>query len=337
MDSITQAVLGAAVAEAGMGGRRLGNKAILWGAALGTLPDLDIIAYPWLDQIQRLEWHRGWSHSIFIILIASPLLGAVIARIHRGKVSPTRASWIVFWILATHVLIDVFTVYGTMVFAPFSDYRAGLNNLFIIDPLFTGPLILGVIIACICTASSRWRRRANVTGLALATLYASWSLGAKAHAEEVIRKNFANAGITPIRITISPTPFNTLLWRGLAEREKDFVITYHSLLNTTSSPTFEILPKNHEALAEIADSRAVKRLIWFSNGFYSASKTKDGWAVSDWRFGEWLSGEKSTLVSVFAWNLSKDGNSVTATPYRAQVDLKGQLNLMKSRLLPADR
>ena len=58
MDSITQAVLGAAVAEAGMGGRRLGNKAILWGAALGTLPDLDIIAYPWLDQIQRLEWHR---------------------------------------------------------------------------------------------------------------------------------------------------------------------------------------------------------------------------------------------------------------------------------------
>lgn len=337
MDSITQAVLGAAVAEAGMGGRRLGNKAFLWGAALGTLPDLDIIAYPWLDQIQRLEWHRGWSHSIFILLLASPLLGALVARIHRGNVSTPRASWTVFWILLTHVLIDVFTVYGTMVFAPFSDYRAGLNNLFIIDPLFSAPLILGVLIAGICAADSRWRRRANVAGLALATLYAGWSLAAKAHAEEAIRKNFANAGISPLRVAISPTPFNTLLWRGLAEREQDFVITYHSLLNTTASPTFEILPKNHESLAEIADSRAVKRLIWFSNGFYSASKTKNGWAISDWRFGEWRGAGTSTPVSVFAWNLSKEGNSVTAAPYRAQVDLKGQLNLMKSRLLPADR
>jgi len=59
VDSITQAALGAAVAEAGMGGRRLGNKAILWGVALGTLPDLDVVVYPWLDHIERLEWHRG--------------------------------------------------------------------------------------------------------------------------------------------------------------------------------------------------------------------------------------------------------------------------------------
>jgi inner membrane protein len=341
VDSITQAALGAAVAEAGMG-RRLGNKAIVWGVALGTLPDLDIIAYPWLDHIGQLEWHRGWSHSLLLMVLASPFIGWLVAKIHRGKVSVAQAAWTVFAILATHVLIDVFTVYGTMVFAPFSDYRAGWNNLFIIDPLFTAPLILGLGIAIFSRKNQRLRRLANTVGLVLATLYAAWSLGAKAVAESRMRTALGEAGIEHRRFVSNPTPFNTLLWRGLAEREGDFVITYHSLINSGAAPTFDVIPKNHETLAPIADSREVRCLAWFSDGFFSVRQTDRGWLVSDWRFGEWRTAdgpfsETNPPVSIFSWLLEPDGASVKLTPLRARVDFPFQLSRLAERLFPANQ
>ncbi|MEX1118936.1 MAG: metal-dependent hydrolase, partial [Terrimicrobiaceae bacterium] len=148
MDSLTQAVLGAAVAEAGMG-RQLGRRAIVWGLALGTLPDLDVLAHPLLDTIGELEWHRGISHSLFLITVISPFVGWLVSKLHRDAVRIARATSTVWLIFFTHVLIDVFTVYGTVVFAPFSEARIGFNNLFIIDPLFTMPLLVGVLAALV--------------------------------------------------------------------------------------------------------------------------------------------------------------------------------------------
>lgn len=322
-----------------MGGRRLGNKAILWGVVLGTLPDLDIIAYPWLDHIERLEWHRGWSHSLFLMLVASPAIGWLVSKIHKGKVGMRRAAWTVFAILATHVLIDVFTVYGTMVFAPFSDYRAGWNNLFIIDPLFTTPLLLGILIACISRKNQSVRRWANISGLALATLYAGWSLAAKAIAEDRMRDELANAGISYDRFVSNPTPFNTILWRGLAERDQDFVITYYSFLNPNEPPAFDFIPKNHQILAPIAGSREAKRLAWFSDGFFSVHQTSQGWLVSDWRFGEWRSvddpfSEANPPVSIFSWVLRPEENRVKVTPVRPMVDYPAQLQRLARRMIP---
>ena len=68
MDSLTQAVLGAAVAEATIG-RKEGNKAILWGVIIGTIPDLDVIVARFFDPVRSLLVHRGFSHSILFILL----------------------------------------------------------------------------------------------------------------------------------------------------------------------------------------------------------------------------------------------------------------------------
>ena len=62
-----QATLGAAVGHL-CWHKKIGNKALLLGAMGGTIPDLDIILYPLLDDIQRLHWHRGESHSIWFVL-----------------------------------------------------------------------------------------------------------------------------------------------------------------------------------------------------------------------------------------------------------------------------
>jgi inner membrane protein len=128
MDSLTQATLGAAVAHL-CWQRTLGRKTLLWGIALGTLPDLDVLAYPWLDDVERLYWHRGESHAMWMMALAPLLLAPFVRWVHRRAPTPTSftAAFLgVMLIWTTHVLIDVFTVYGTQMLAPFS--RHGFSN-----------------------------------------------------------------------------------------------------------------------------------------------------------------------------------------------------------------
>lgn len=309
MDSVTQAVLGAAVAEAGLG-RKLGNRALWWGAALGTLPDLDILVYPWLDTIQRLEWHRGISHSVFLATLAAPVFGWLIHRVHGRQVGIGWAAWTVWWVLVTHSLIDVFTVYGTVVFSPFSEVRVGTNNLFIIDPLFTLPMLVGVVAAAFLRRDDRRRRWWNGAGLLLAGLYVVWSFGAKALATAEIQSAFRDHGLAAERVTTMPTPLNTLLWRGLAEDEQGFWVTYHSLVRPGRPPEFLFIPKNHTAASEFLDQRAFERLAWFSDGWFSVEAVDGGWIVRDWRFAEFERSDGS-VGSLFAWKISPDGRDAT--------------------------
>lgn len=337
MDSITQAALGAAVAEAGLG-RQLGNKAILWGAALGTLPDLDVIAFPFLDTIQRLEWHRGISHSLLFAALAAPILALLPARLHRDKAGLLRASLTVFLILATHSLIDVFTVYGTMVLAPFSDARIAFGNLFIIDPLFTAPLLLGLLIALPCRRTSGIRRAANRWSLILASLVAVWSLAAKAVAHHRIATALDAHGIPHTRLLTSPTPFNTIMWRGIAEEENGYWIGYHHLLEPHSPSTFTFIPKNPEARRAIQGTRALDRLEWFSNGFLTVEPLGDSHIVSDWRFGEFpleTPDDPPAHRALFNWRIPADGSPVTT--FSHQVDYAERLRNLRERLFNPSR
>ena len=88
MDSLTQIVLGAAVGEAVLG-RKVGNKAILYGAIAGTIPDLDIFASYFTDTVSALAIHRGFTHSIlFSVLFAPVFVGwcLVMKHIKTSKV-----------------------------------------------------------------------------------------------------------------------------------------------------------------------------------------------------------------------------------------------------------
>ncbi|MFZ9936659.1 MAG: metal-dependent hydrolase, partial [Luteolibacter sp.] len=141
LDSITQATLGAAVGEL-MLGRKLGNRGLAWGAFFGTLPDLDVVVSPFLDNAANLWWHRGPSHSLLAMALAAWLFSPWLAkRWKRARISRAQAAWFVFAVWSTHVLIDCFTVYGTSVLWPFSGHRVGFNHLFIIDFFYTLPML----------------------------------------------------------------------------------------------------------------------------------------------------------------------------------------------------
>jgi inner membrane protein len=82
MDSLSHIVLGAAVGEAVLG-RKIGNRAMLWGAVAGSFPDLDIIANIWMSELDALVFHRGPTHSFFYTIFMSAVVSWLIHRFYR--------------------------------------------------------------------------------------------------------------------------------------------------------------------------------------------------------------------------------------------------------------
>ena len=83
MDSLTQVILGAAVGEAVLG-KKIGNRAMLWGAFGGFLPDLDVTSSFVMDEISALATHRGITHSFFFAFLFPLLLGWLVHQLYAS-------------------------------------------------------------------------------------------------------------------------------------------------------------------------------------------------------------------------------------------------------------
>src|SRR5690606_4992466 len=145
MDSITQAVLGASL-QGALLGRWQGRKALLYGALLGTLPDLDVVI-DYGDAVANMTYHRGFSHSLLVLGILSVVLAWLVRRFRPHPDYSALRLWFCIWlILTTHVLLDAFTTYGTQLFWPLTTPPVAISSIFIIDPLYTLPLLLAVLL-----------------------------------------------------------------------------------------------------------------------------------------------------------------------------------------------
>ncbi|MDX9759180.1 MAG: metal-dependent hydrolase [Bacteroidota bacterium] len=284
MDFVTQVTLGAAVGQATMH-RELGNKAALWGMLGGALPDLDVLAYPLLDPVAQLAWHRGISHGILLTVVLSPLLGWLIARIHAGRITLEKTTFFVFLALASHILIDLFTTYGTQVFAPFDSTPYSFNTLFIIDPLYTLPLLI-FLLWSLFPGETRARMFRNAAGLIFSSAYVIVALLLKFSTLSAFERALDARQIVPQRIMTTATPFNTLLWRCVAETGDGFHIGYRSVFDTREAVSFWYVPRNDELLAAFEGQRALETLRWFSDGWYSVQADDEGIHFHDLRFGE---------------------------------------------------
>ena len=83
MDSLSQIVLGAAVGEAVLG-KRLGNRAMVWGAVAGTLPDMDVLGQYFLNELDNLAFHRGISHSLLASVLGALVFGWATHRLYQS-------------------------------------------------------------------------------------------------------------------------------------------------------------------------------------------------------------------------------------------------------------
>ena len=280
MDSLTQIALGAAVGTAVLG-RRLGARAALWGAAFGTLPDLDVLV-PYGDPVSDFTYHRAESHSLFWLTVAAPFLAVLPAWLHRAAGVGFRRWWLLAWLaLVTHALLDAFTVYGTQLLLPFSDYPVGVGSIFIIDPLYTLPLLAGVGLALWLGRRGHvhaWRW--NAAGLALSSLYLGWTVAAQSHVEGIVHRTLAATPLAQARALVTPTPFNSLLWRIVAMDRDGYDEGYYSLLDRVPAVAFEHHPSEPALLDSLRDDRNVRRLAWFTKGFYAVSEAPAGQRVA---------------------------------------------------------
>lgn len=282
MDSITQAVLGAGI-QAALLGRWQGRKALLYGAMLGTLPDLDVVI-DYGDAVAQMTYHRGFSHSVFV-LTGMALLIAWLARRWRPdpRYSGRRLFLTVWLVLITHVLLDALTSYGTQLLWPLSTPPVAWSSIFIIDPLYTLPLLIAVVVTGI-SGFGEGRQRWHYWALGLSSLYLVFTLAGKQMAERRVHQALQAHGIVPEGLFSTPTPFNALLWRVLVldgERYYETLVGWFD----NQPPTLQPLPRGTVWRTQLADSPQHARLEWFSRGVLRYDRFGDQLVVTDLRMG----------------------------------------------------
>ena len=284
MDSLSQVALGSAVAVAVMGRRTAVWKAAMWGAVAGTLPDLDVFI-DFGDSVRNMVMHRGQSHSLFWLTLFSLPFGTLVAK-WVGQSHLWQRWCVAMWLaLITHPLLDTMTVYGTQLAMPFSNHPYVVGSVFIIDLLYTVPLLVGVAWA-LKTRGAGFGLRANATGLWLSTAYLAWGVFAQQHIERVANASLAAQGIHAERVLVTPTAFNTLLWRVLAVSGDVYYEGNRSLFDRSTGMEFEPYPRGEVLASEFKNNPSVQRIRAFSHGFYAMYESQGQVFIRDLRMGQ---------------------------------------------------
>jgi len=287
MDSLTQIVLGGAVAAA-IAPSEHRRAALLAGAALGTLPDLDTIPIALLtsDPIARMVLHRGLSHSLLVLPWVAAAIWWAFWRFGRGRVAqaPKRWFWAIQLALITHPLLDAFTVYGTQLWWPLATPPTMWASVFIIDPAYTLWLLLACGLAWYLRTRP-WAGRVLVLGLALSSVYLVGSLLAKHTVERHAQQSLAAISLADAPRFSVPMPFTTLLWRVIVLTDDGYMLGDRSLLADHGPMQFVHFPSDTLALAQAAALPALQQLAWFNRGFMRATVVEDTLVISDLRMG----------------------------------------------------
>jgi inner membrane protein len=285
MDSITHLFVGGAIAAA-LAPASQRRASLLAGAALNSLPDIDVLPLMLSDDpITRMVCHRGMTHSLLVLPLVAWMLWAWF-RTRGGRVATAPGRW--FWIfqctLLVHPLLDAFTVYGTQLLWPLHVRPAMWSSLFIIDPVFS----LCLVVPCVVAWFARERplaQRALTWGLVLSLGYLGLSQVAKWKVEREAERSLATLGLQDAPRFSVPMPFNTLLWRVVVMTPDGFLEGQWSLVADRGAMEFQSYPSDTSALGEVGEYPAVQRLVWFTRGFVKAGDRDGRLVLSDLRMG----------------------------------------------------
>jgi len=282
MDSVTQITLGAAVSVAVMGKRVPIWQSALWGAGAGTTPDLDVVL-DFGDAILNMTRHRAETHAIFFLTLATPVFAGAAALL--GKRPDLLKRWLVtFWLVfMTHIMVDYLTVYGTQLLQPFTDYPFGRGSIFIIDPLYTLPLLIGLF-ACLVSRSTK-RLTFNAIGLLVGSLYLAWGLGVQQHVESVARQSLPESVAPDSKILVTPSPLNSVLWRVVATTPTHYYEGWYSLFDQEPTVNWTEHDRGPQLIAEYSDHPGIARIQAFSHGFYRMKLLDGDVYITDLRMG----------------------------------------------------
>jgi inner membrane protein len=305
MDSLTHIVLGAVIGEA-YAGKKIGKRAMLYGALAQSLPDIDFIASFWLSPADNLLAHRGITHSILFALMSAVLLGLLANRWHR-KFSLSLKRWIIFFGLEifTHLFLDAFNTYGVGWLEPFNHYRISFNILFVADLFFSVPLIITFIALLFLMQANSQRSRWTTISLVLSGVYLLYALTNKAVINHSVKKNIAHQHISSKRFFTTPTALNTWLWYVVVEDDNGYHIGYQSVFDQNKNIEFHYFPRQDSLLGSLRNEHHIQKLLLFSRDFYTIENYKGALIFNDLKFGQIMGWENPEAQFVFHYYITE--------------------------------
>lgn len=270
MDPLTQGVVGASASQL-VSRKQEKIAAGVMGFFSGMAADLDVLINSTSDPLLFLEYHRHFTHSLVFIpvgaLLCSLVFRAVFRRwFQRNQLNFKRTYLFCFVGYATHAVLDACTTYGTQLLWPFSDARVAWNNVSVIDPLFTIPLVLFTLIAVF--------KRSNSAAV-LSALYAFTYLGLgvlQNHRAEAVAQQLAlSRGHTPIGLGLKPSIGNLVVWKSVYEHGGVYyvdairVLIDSKVYPGTISEKLQLAKHFPWLEPNSQQARDVERFRWFSN------------------------------------------------------------------------
>jgi inner membrane protein len=331
MDSLTHLILGAAIGEAVLG-RKIGRKAMLWGALADTIPDFDVFAEPCYTEAQQLLVHRGITHSFFFITIASVLLGWLWSKwFKRSGVEMKSWTWLFFLGMLTHILLDSLTAYGTGWFEPFSSYRVSFNTIFVADPLYTLPFLICLLVALIARNGSPVRRKWNAAGLWISSLYLVFTIFNHNHVESVMKDSFARQNLKADEFTVTPTALNNFLWMAYTRDSSGAHIGYYSIFDKSKDISYYHLQRKDRLLEPYLGDRSVQLLKQFSKDNYIITTQDSGIYFNDLRFGQIGGWDGPDSAFVFTYRVDQQGGAKALDRGRFKGSMKEAFTALAER------
>ena len=337
MDSLTQIVLGAACGEIALG-KKIGNKALLFGAIGGTIPDLDVFIGRFLydNEIQAMAFHRGFMHSFLFAILGCFFFGFITFKFYNSAKRKETTNlkdwiWLFFLSIFTHPILDSFTPYGTQLFAPFSNYRVAFNNISVVDPIYTLPFLICMIVVLFFKRTNYKRLKWTKAGIYISSFYMIFTIGNKLYMDSVFEKSYKKAGISIHRFSSQPTIFNTILWYSVAETKENYHLAFYSLLDKKNiSDSIITIPKNHELLN--MKDQDLKTLTWFSKDYYKLStiNTSGNIKYTDLRYP--MINPKDKNSSIFNFTIIRENNRWDILPFDGNTPNKKDFNEFLKRL-----
>lgn len=303
MDSITHIAIGALIGDA-FAGKKLGKRAMVWGAMAQSLPDIDFVASAWMDASSNLLAHRGITHSFLSAAVLSVLLAWIAMRWPSHRAIPF-FKWILFFALqlSIHLLLDSMNAYGIGWLEPFSDRRFSFHIMFVADPFFSTWLGIAFLVLIFLPTQNQYRIACITAGITISSIYIVLVISHKWEIQKASKKAFQNQSIEHSRYFTTPTPLNNWLWQIVAQDKNGFYIGYRSVFDNKDIIPFQYFPRNDSLLNSIRHREDLKKLFEFSQGYYTVEQQNDTLIFNDLRFGQRAGWQDPNAKFVFRYYL----------------------------------
>jgi len=211
LDPVTQGVVGSLWALPAARREQI-RQAALIGWIGGMAPDLDVLIRSATDTLLAIEYHRHFTHSLFFIPLGGLVVALVLWPVFRHRLTFGKLYLFATLGYASHALLDACTSYGTFLLWPLSETRFAWNFVSVIDPLFSIPLLVLLLVHL-------WRRRswALATAWAWGAAYLGLAAIQNVRAEAALASWARDQDLSVERLVAKPAFANIILWRGLVD------------------------------------------------------------------------------------------------------------------------